>query len=130
MYDYIDLLNGLQFDKYDPDDIPTLTGKIPEYMMIEYLQSSYELKFDINVILPNDLITFLMFIDQYPTTILSIDQIETDLIMFIDLNKLEINDYMMEMCKKYKLKSMYMYFHQRILALQQNRQYILSLEYI
>ncbi len=128
VYDCIDLLNGL--DQYDHNEIPTLSVIIPEYIMMEYLQSTYDQMFDINVILKNDFITFLMFIDQYPTRVLSIDLIETEIIMYMNSNKIDINNYLIEMCKKYKFKSMYLYIKQRLLSEQQNKEYIFIFEYI
>ncbi len=89
---------------------------VPVYMMNLYIDSTYTQKFNINKIKPYDFIKFLKLIDQYPTKFLSIDRIEMHIIKYIDNEKNIIDidmDYLIGMIKKYELRIMYIWMHNR-----------------
>ena len=71
--------------------------------------------FNINCIKPDDLISFLKFIDQYPSKILSIDKIENELVIFMNKYKIDSNDYIKNIASRYRLKYLYLYAIQKII---------------
>ncbi len=60
---------------------------------------------------------FVKFIDQYPTNILSIDILESQIIDYYDNNKIEYDEFMRKICIKYQLKNMYIHIHNKDLKL-------------
>ena len=111
-----------QYDFSEPPVIGTLWDNnhkmlhLPKYIISLYIKSTYDHKFDINQIYPVDFCEFLMFIDQYPTNQLSIDLLEKELIIYMDLHKIIHDEYIFEICNKYQLKFMYIYLHQKSLS--------------
>ena len=80
--------------------------------MNQYIKSCLDGVFDFETIRPDNFIQFLKFIDQYPTKILSIDQIEKEIIMYMIKNQIQPNEYILNMCTKYQLKRLYFYLKQ------------------
>jgi len=76
-----------------------------------YIQSICDEMFDINHIEKCDIYQFIRLIDQYPTTTLSIDQIEKQIIRFFLKNDIKFDNLMKDICERYRLKSMYLYIH-------------------
>jgi ankyrin repeat protein len=113
VYDAIYLLNDLH--KYDENETIVLSGEVPEYIMSAYIQSCYDSVFKMSEVNIDDFETFLKFIDQYPTKYLSIDSLEIDLINYMKSNNFCPNDYIKNICNKYRLKYMYLYFKQKII---------------
>ena len=110
VYDSIYVLE--EIDCYDIHELPELSSHVPEYVIRKYLQATYDHVFVLDHILPGDLKQFLMFIDQYPSKVVSIDLLEKDLILYMDKNLILVDEYMMNICIKYQLKYMYLYFYQ------------------
>lgn len=87
-----------------------LSINVPKYIVNLYILSSYTGRFCIDDIDTNDLIDFLKFIEAYETVYLSPSLIEDDLIDYFEKNNFQVNEYLMNMCIRYKLKNMYLYF--------------------
>ena len=98
-------------DTYSFDQPVELEGSLPEYVINLYIQSIYALSFDIDKINPVDIYDFLKFVDQYPTSSLSIDLLEGDIVKYFNEKKINYNDTMKEICDRYGLKLMYMDMH-------------------
>ncbi len=95
------------------DEPMILSVKMPEYIINIYIHASYTRIFDINCIKPEDIVKFLKFIDQYPTTILGINKLEHQIIKYFEINKINYNEEyeLKEIIKKYKLKYLYLHMH-------------------
>lgn len=61
---------------------------VPHYVIIMYINAMYYNTFDINEIKSNDFINFLNLIDKNPTTALSIDLMDSQIMRYIDKNML------------------------------------------
>lgn len=92
------------------DDPVTLEPPIPQYLMNMYIQSTYTDKFNTKCIDPSDFKQFVKFIDKYPTTLLSINNMES---IWIDhINNYNVDyDYFESICIRYHLKRMYIHLH-------------------
>ncbi len=90
-------------------------SNVPKYIINKYLQSCYDYNFDIEYIKPCDIIHFLKFIDQYPTNLLSIDQLEFEIIDYFEKNNIIFDDFINTICIRYQLKNMYLNIHNIIL---------------
>jgi hypothetical protein len=110
-----DILSDCSSNPSDPIPVLDTVIKMPKYLIDAYIDSCYTKKFKINMVLINDLVLFLRFIDQYPLKHLSIDRkMEIQLIRYIDKNKFhEIkNDHTFyDLVEKYQLKYLYMHLH-------------------
>jgi hypothetical protein len=94
--------------KFDADDLCELLEPLPQYLLSLYLQSCYDNKFDFNDIESNDdFLEFLHWIDKYPTNVLSIDNFENEIVKYILVNKVPIDDYINELTSRYRLKHFY-----------------------
>ena len=65
-----------------------LIGHVPHYVIIQYIKASYYNTFDINKIKPIDFIDFLHFIDKNPTTALSVNRLDCQIVEYIDKNNI------------------------------------------
>lgn len=74
-----------------------------------YLHSCYSGFFNVNDVLIDDFTDFLLFIDKYPTKVLSIDKYELQIVGYMIENKIPVNNQINELCQKYELKHMYLY---------------------
>ncbi len=92
-----------------------LTCDVPMYIINLYIQSSYTNIFNMHRIKSCDIINFLKFIDQYPSMVLSIDHLESEIIKYFDKNKIEYDDYMINLCLKYQFKILYLDMHNKML---------------
>ena len=113
VYETMLLFQGIQWTT--PGELPILSGKVGKDTINVYLQSCYDLTSDIDDILPDDFVNFIMFIDQYPTKTLQIDLIESEIILYLDKNNIMINDFLINISIKYQLKNLYLYCHQKTL---------------
>ncbi len=84
-----------------------LEGLMEEYLVKIYLDAIIKNNFDINEIKPNDILSFLKFIDQYPSTYLLIENLETPIVDYFDLNNIHMNDEIKKLCSKYQFRYMY-----------------------
>ncbi len=111
IYPIIDLFEDI--DMYDLDEPMVLSAPLPEYIMKMYIQSSIDLNFDFDKVLPLDLIKFLNFIDQYPTKVLSLSLkvIQKNLVKYLIKHRINICPTLMDLCDKYKLKDLYLLNH-------------------
>jgi hypothetical protein len=87
-------------------DIP-----VPKYIISLYIDSCYNKCFKLNKVKPNDLMSFLKFIDRYPTIYLSIYKIKHELKFYFFVNKIKYNQYIEDICTRYKLKDLYVWIH-------------------
>lgn len=87
VYNSIVVIDAIK-DCADFNDLIVLEGALPHYLINMYIKSCYSNKFDINKIDSSDIIQFIGFIDQYPTTILSIDKLEHEIIEYFETNKI------------------------------------------
>ncbi len=91
----------------------TLEGSLPNYLINMYLFSCYSKKFNIDKVHPEDIKNFIKFIDQYPTIILSIGILESQIINYFQKYNIDYDDYFLDLCKKYKLRCMYLDAHNK-----------------
>ena len=103
-----DIVSDINFD--DPLVLDVL---VPKYIINLYIKSAYDNKFDINKIKPDDFINFLKFIDQYPTSVLSIDKLENELIEYLNKHKISYEEPMSDIIKRYDLKYLYLDLHNK-----------------
>ena len=108
MYIFKDLISD---DCFDFKNTIVLDVQIPGYIVNLYLESCYYGIFDMNDIGTDDLISFIKFIDQYPSNVLSIHLLENEIIEYLDQHQITPNDYLMSICTKYQLKNLYIYIH-------------------
>ncbi len=118
VYNSMFILKGIILDDcFDFKDniVLNVIGQVPvpEYIINLYIEACYNKIFDIYNIEADDLIIFLKFIDQYPSNIISIDQLENDLIDFLHKNLIIPCDYILSTCKKYQLKRLYVFIHNK-----------------
>jgi hypothetical protein len=113
VYNEVLLLNDI--NDYDMNDPIVLNVNVPKYIILLYIQSCYDGIFDIDDINLSDFHQFLNLIDQYPTKILSITLLELSLIKYMDKNTITFDDYIKNICDRYQLKYMYLYFNQEVL---------------
>jgi hypothetical protein len=113
VYGSMKILNDI-LDICDDTDKIILEGTIPKYIINEYIQSCYTQIFDINFINKEHFIDFLKFIDQYPTSVISIDLIENQIIRFINRYDIPINNMIEYICSRYQLKYLYLYMHTKL----------------
>jgi hypothetical protein len=100
------------------DQLITLNGRIPKYIMNQWIGSMYSKRFDMMKILPCDILSFLNHIDQYPTDFLTICTIEYDLIRYLDINSHDIvfEDLipgLKEISVRCRLKRLYLWIHNK-----------------
>ena len=92
-----------------------LEGGMPKYLVNIYLDSILSGQIDLNDIDPadpKDMLQFLRFVEQYPSTVLTIESLELQLIRYIESNNIELNDDYLELFTRCKLKRMYYYLHE------------------
>jgi len=97
-------------DDCDFNESIELSVSLPKYAVNQYINASFTGSFDLKTIDPRDFIQFLKFIHQYPTTVISIEQLEYQIIDYFESNKLNYNDYqyLKDMVKQYKLYDIYL----------------------
>lgn len=88
-----------------------LSGNLPAYVINKYIMSCYVESFDVDSINKEDFMEFVVFIDKYPTTTISISVLEKQIIQFLKKHSIKANTILMEICERYKLKDLYLYFH-------------------
>ena len=114
MYDSLIFLQDIH-QNCNFDHLVVLNGKIPRYVINHYINASYTGQFALNDIEPSDISTFIKFIDQYPTTVISIDGLEQQIIQFFDDNKLNYMDFgdLKDIFIRYRLKYLYLHMHNK-----------------
>lgn len=110
VYDSIIFLKDINSICDFTDDI-VLEGVMPKYAVNLYIQTIYGRPFDINEIKIPDIFNFIRFIDQYPSTQLSIDLFERFIVRYFNDNNIEYNDMMKDIALKYKLRILYLHIH-------------------
>ena len=97
------------------DENIILSGNAPIYIINMWIESMYTEKFDIMQIKPDDLISFLIHIDQYPTNILTIENLEYQLIDYLGHHNTYTyyDNWIKELCMRCGLKLLYLYFHNK-----------------
>ncbi len=95
-------------DECDIIDI-TLSIGAPKYIVNLYIDAIQNDTFDINDIQLEDFNQFLKFIDAYPSGCINIEKLQFEIINYLEKNYLNIDDYIKNICMKYKLKNMYLY---------------------
>ncbi len=95
------------------DSQATASQILSKEIINRYIDSCYIRIFDINVIEPQHFMNFIKFIDQYPTTYLSIDILENQIIRYMEKNEIKYNDYLDRICDRYKLVHMFLDIHNK-----------------
>jgi len=119
VYKSILCLNEI-LDCADFADLIVLEGELPYYLINMYIKSCYSNIFDIKKVNPDDIKKFIRFIDQYPTTIISINNFELEFIDFFEKNNIKYDDFLINMCKKYELRCMYLDIHNKNINISDN----------
>jgi NADH:ubiquinone oxidoreductase subunit E len=100
------------------DQLITLSGSVPKYIINMWIWSMYSRRFNLMDVKPCDLILFLDHIDQYPTDFLTICTIEDDLIKYMDTDSQDIVFEDLIPCLKTislrcRLKRLYLWIHNK-----------------
>ena len=117
VYDSIHFIREILTDNkcfsFDEHIVLNPIDHVAEYLVNLYIKAINLKHFDMNDIKFDDLISFLKFIDQYPSDPLNIHSIEDILIQYLDSNAhLQIPcEYIKNICMKYQLKHLYVYIH-------------------
>ena len=96
-----------------------LSGQMPRYMINLWIRSMYTKQINIEKIMPCDMVAFLNHVDQYPTDFLTINTLELNLIKYFDDDQMhdnELLEYLRNLSHRYKLKYMYLWIHNKIIA--------------
>lgn len=117
MYESMILLRDMD-EHLSFNNLIVLTGNVPKYIVNHYINASYTGEFRLANIKPSDLSVFIKFIDQYPTTIVSVDRLEEQIIQFFDNNKLNYCDFddLKNIFIRYRLKYLYLHVHNKFLT--------------
>jgi hypothetical protein len=96
----------------------TLSGSLPEYVINLWIRSMYSQRFDLMDIRLDDLVQFLIHVDQYPTNLLTICTLEYDLIKYLDaLDQRLVSKGLVQSLKQIsvrcKLKRLYLWIHNK-----------------
>jgi hypothetical protein len=117
VYGSIHVLNGLLYG-YDMTDYITLEGSLPCYAIHQYIDSCYGLPFELKNIHKDDFINFMRFIDQYPSTNVSINSMEEQIIGYLEEYDANYEVYFKSICQRYDLKNLYVHMHNLKLSLK------------
>ncbi len=63
------------------------------------------------MIYPEDIYQFLKFIDRYPSTVVTIQNLEFALIEYFERNNISINEEIKNICERYEFKYLYLHMH-------------------
>ena len=99
-----------------------LSGDVPEYVMNQYIDTVYTNSFDLSSIKPEDYIRTLKFIDRYPTTVLSIDTLESQIVDRFSDYVINNNDELLffnDIAKRYMLKNLCLILRNKIIIDQE-----------
>jgi hypothetical protein len=95
----------------------TLSGSVPKYAINLWIRSMYIKQFNIMKIRPQDIVSFLNHIDQYPTDFLTICTIECDLIRYLDtVHEIVFEDLipnLKDISMRCRLKRLYLWIHNK-----------------
>lgn len=111
VYNSILLLKDI--DLKNLDDAIIFEGKMPKYLVNNYLSAIIFKHFKIDNIDSEDIFEFIKFLDQYPSTELSLDKLEADLVEYFEANNIHFNEIIRDICKRYKFKYMYLHMHNK-----------------
>lgn len=89
IYDYIDFFRDNDAVNHGEAEFE---GDMPYYLINTYLNQTMSGVVDIDHILPEDIFKFVRFIDQYPSTTLTVPLIENHLIRYIATNGILMNN--------------------------------------
>ena len=105
-------LKELLDDKcFDFNEIIVLDVKVSKYIINLYIESCYTNQFYINNIKPENLTEFINFIDQYPTTVICLNNLENELINYMIHHKIIPDAYIKNISIKYQFKKMFVHIH-------------------
>ena len=127
VYKSIILLNDVLLEKNDEPIV--LSIDVPEYLINLYIQSCYCEYFMIQKLLPEDFVSFIKLIDQYPTTTVSVDRIEPLIVLYMMKNNIKKSDYLDSVVQRYSLKMIYMYLSDKLIMSNDCNSYELSTLY-
>jgi hypothetical protein len=74
----------------------------------KYIFSCHTGCFNLNTVDQSDIIGTLQFIDRYPTTYLSIDRLENDIVVYYDKLNIPYDLYIKDISERYQLKDLYL----------------------
>ena len=90
------------------------SSPLPRDIVVIYIKSLYTGSIDFEPVPEQHFIPFLKFIEHYSSSNCSIDQLEKNIVKYIDMRKeIEYCEYLKYICNKYQLKSMYLSMHNR-----------------
>ena len=108
-------LNGI-VDNCDFTDLFELySDGLPNYAINAYISSSCTNTFDLDIINVDDIDHFIQFVDRYPTTVISINTMEDQIINYFDSNKITFSQNMRDIFIRYRLKRTYISMHNQLL---------------
>ncbi len=117
VYSSMDLLKDMEeFFISEKDNNPLeLTCDATDNLMNLYVHITHGHLFDINDVKPYEFLSFLKLIDKYPTDQLSIKLLEKEIIIYLHEHQIFLNQDVLDLSKKYQLKYLYLYIHQKLL---------------
>ena len=110
VYKSIPVLSNL-LDNYDCKEPIELEMNLPKYVMNLYIGSCYSGSFGKRKIESKDTLNFVKLIDRYPTTILTVDKFEYEIIEYLKKNSIRSDNYIKGLCERYKMKYLYIHLH-------------------
>ena len=114
MYGTMLFLEGI-VDNCDYGETMELSGQLPEYAIDLYIHASHTGNLDLGLIETGDISEFIKFIHQYPTTILSIDKLEMEIIEYYKKRQINYGQEIINILIMYKLKYIYVDIHNKTL---------------
>lgn len=114
VYESISILNELMDLCVEEEPDIVLSGNLPAYVINKYITSCYNGFFNLETIKEEDFMEFITFLDKYPTKHLSIDKLDGQIVKYLQKHNIKnacIDDNLVSICKRYKLKDLYLYFH-------------------
>lgn len=111
IYELIETMDKFDHKDDQYDVILDSSIKLPKYAVNLYILSCYTKQINLDKINKDDFIFFLKFIEQYPTTFMTINSLEKQMLEYIKKHEIKCDNYFMILSLKYQLKAMYIYIH-------------------
>ena len=124
VYDSIICLREIK-DIVNFDQMITLSGRLPGYIIDLWIRSMGTNQLNLTEIKSDQIVDFLNHVDQYPTTGLSIDTMEHQIIEYFDqIKSLDPvrtethGEYLKSLSIRYRLRSLYLWVHNKTFDIQ------------
>lgn len=110
IFDQIDILRTIDIVSDDADNVE-LYGNLKKEYVNMYIHMCHGDTMSLRSIDKSDFVEFIKFIDKYPSKNLTLDKLEKELVEYLYENKINPNNYIKNICSRYKMKLLYMVCH-------------------